>query len=180
LLIPQAAWYGILFYLLSLAFSKMAILLLYIHLFTFKWARLAGQLLFGLVVVTHLYMAAVTFTACIPLHSYWDFRVEKKYCHPQSVWWSNTGLHMGESEVVLLWPLDDRTRAGHADAWINSHGLSHLPPPHARRVDTQAPATAKADPLCRVWLRIPVSTLPSVPQYPFPSPRDTRPDRFDT
>lgn len=92
----QAAWYGILFYLLSLAFSKIAILLLYIHLFTFKWARLAGQILFGIVVVTHLYMALVTFTACIPLHSYWDFTVEKKYCQPQSVWWSNTGLHMGE------------------------------------------------------------------------------------
>jgi hypothetical protein len=109
LLISQAAWYGILFYLLSLAFSKMAILLLYIHLFTFKWARLAGQVLFGLVVVTHLYMAAVTFTACIPLHSYWDFRVEKKYCHPQSVWWSNTGLHMGESTAAPTHnPLDTK------------------------------------------------------------------------
>ena len=92
----QAAWYGILFYLLSLAFSKLAILLLYIHLFTFKWARVAGQVLFGIVVVSHLYMALATFTACIPLNSYWDFTVPKKYCHPQSVWWSNTGLHMGE------------------------------------------------------------------------------------
>ncbi|KAG7293641.1 hypothetical protein NEMBOFW57_003695 [Staphylotrichum longicolle] len=93
-IIRVLAWYGILFYLLSLAFSKIAILLLYIHLFTFKWARLAGQILFGVVVVTHLYMALVTFTACIPLQSYWDFTLEKKYCQPQSVWWSNTGLHM--------------------------------------------------------------------------------------
>ena len=75
----------------------MAILLLYIHLFTFKWARRAGQILFGVVVVSHLYMALVTFTACIPLNSYWDFTLERKYCHPQSVWWSNTGLHMGRS-----------------------------------------------------------------------------------
>jgi hypothetical protein len=40
-------------------------------------------------------MAAVTFTACIPLRSYWDVSVPKRYCHAQSMWWSNTGLHMG-------------------------------------------------------------------------------------
>lgn len=74
----------------------MAILLLYIHLFTFKWARLAGQILFGIVIVSHTYMTLVTFTACIPLYSYWDFRVTEKYCHPQSIWWSHTGLHMRE------------------------------------------------------------------------------------
>ncbi|KAK3900077.1 hypothetical protein C8A05DRAFT_17579 [Staphylotrichum tortipilum] len=101
----RAAWYGILFYLLSLAFSKLAILLLYIHLFTFKWARVAGQVLFGIVVVSHLYMALVTFTACIPLNSYWDFTVPKKYCHPQSVWWSNTGLHMVTDFLIFLLPM---------------------------------------------------------------------------
>jgi len=44
-------------------------------------------------------MAATTFTACIPLKTYWDWRLEetKEYCHPQSIWWSNTGLHMGTS-----------------------------------------------------------------------------------
>ncbi|KAK4129796.1 hypothetical protein N657DRAFT_653079 [Parathielavia appendiculata] len=101
----RAAWYGILFYLLSLACSKIAILLLYIHLFTFKWARLAGQALLSLVVLSHLFMAAVTFTACIPLHSYWDFTVEKRYCHPQSMWWSNTGLHMVTDFLIFLLPM---------------------------------------------------------------------------
>lgn len=68
----RAAWYGILFYLITLCFSKISILLLYIHLFTFKWARLAGQILLGIVIITHLFMALATFTACIPLNSYWD------------------------------------------------------------------------------------------------------------
>ncbi|KAK3986059.1 hypothetical protein QBC44DRAFT_352606 [Cladorrhinum sp. PSN332] len=101
----RAAWYGILFYLLTLCFSKISILLLYIHLFTFKWARLAGQILLGTVVLTHLYMALVTFTACIPLVSYWDFRLEKKYCHPQAVWWSNTGMHMVTDFLIFLLPM---------------------------------------------------------------------------
>lgn len=86
---------GILFYLLSLCFSKVSILLLYIHLFAFKWARLAGQILLAIVIISNIYMLITTCTACIPLKSYWDFTMEKKYCHPQSIWWSNTGLHMG-------------------------------------------------------------------------------------
>lgn len=101
----RSAWYGILFYLLTLLFSKVSILLLYIHLFTFKWARLAGQILLGIVILAHLYMAAATFTACIPLQSYWDFTIEKKYCHPQSIWWSNTGLHMITDFLIFLLPM---------------------------------------------------------------------------
>lgn len=101
----RAAWYGILFYNLSLCFSKISILLLYIHLFTFKWARLAGQVLLGIVIVTNIYMAAVTFTACIPLRSYWDFSVPKQYCHAQSMWWSNTGLHMVTDFLIFMLPM---------------------------------------------------------------------------
>ncbi|KAH6853178.1 hypothetical protein B0I37DRAFT_317173 [Chaetomium sp. MPI-CAGE-AT-0009] len=101
----RAAWYGILFYSLSLCFSKLAILLLYIHLFTFRWARLGGQMLFGIVVISHTYMTLVTFTACIPLYSYWDFRVTEKYCHPQSIWWSSTGLHMVTDFLIFLLPM---------------------------------------------------------------------------
>ncbi|KAK4646955.1 uncharacterized protein QC761_100170 [Podospora bellae-mahoneyi] len=101
----RAAWYCILFYLITLCFSKISILLLYIHLFTFKWARLAGQILLGIVIITHLFMALATFTACIPLNSYWDFTVEKKYCHAQSVWWSNTGMHMVTDFLIFLLPM---------------------------------------------------------------------------
>ncbi|KAK4182860.1 hypothetical protein QBC35DRAFT_140048 [Podospora australis] len=101
----RAAWYGILFYLLTLLFSKVSILLLYIHLFTFKWARLAGQILLGIVILTHMFMAVATFTACIPLNSYWDFTVKKNYCHPQSIWWSNTGMHMVTDFLIFLLPM---------------------------------------------------------------------------
>ncbi|KAK4161108.1 hypothetical protein QBC43DRAFT_100081 [Cladorrhinum sp. PSN259] len=101
----KAAWYGVLFYLLTICFSKISILLLYIHLFTFKWARLAGQILLGIVIISHLYMALATFTACIPLKSYWDFRIQKKYCHPQAVWWSNTGLHMVTDFLIFMLPM---------------------------------------------------------------------------
>ncbi|KAK0732010.1 hypothetical protein B0H67DRAFT_566439 [Lasiosphaeris hirsuta] len=101
----RAAWYGIVFYLLSLCFSKISILLLYIHIFAFKWARLAGQILLGIVIVSSLWMLIATVTACIPLQAYWDFTIAKGYCHPQSVWWSNTGLHMATDFLIFLLPL---------------------------------------------------------------------------
>ncbi|KAK3693354.1 hypothetical protein B0T22DRAFT_496179 [Podospora appendiculata] len=101
----RAAWYGVLFYAVTLCFSKVSILLLYIYLFTFKWARLAGQILLGIVLVSHAYMVATTFTACIPLQSYWDFTIPKQYCHAQAVWWSNTGLHMTTDYLIFLLPM---------------------------------------------------------------------------
>ncbi|KAK3938455.1 hypothetical protein QBC46DRAFT_390162 [Diplogelasinospora grovesii] len=101
----RAAWYGILFYLLTLCFSKLSIVLLYIHLFTFNWARRAGQILLGLVIVTNIYMVIITVTACIPLAAYWDPSVKAKYCHSQSIWWSNTGLHMATDFLIFLLPM---------------------------------------------------------------------------
>ncbi|KAH6633884.1 hypothetical protein B0J18DRAFT_470636 [Chaetomium sp. MPI-SDFR-AT-0129] len=101
----RAAWYGILFYQISLCFAKLAILILYIHLFTFKWARRAGQILFGIVAVSHLYMTLLAFTACIPLYAYWDTTVTDKYCHPQSLWWSATGLHMITDFLIFILPM---------------------------------------------------------------------------
>ncbi|KAK4143979.1 uncharacterized protein C8A04DRAFT_11901 [Dichotomopilus funicola] len=101
----RAAWYGILFYQISLCFAKFAILILYIHLFTFKWARRAGQILFGIVAVSHLYMTLLAFTACIPLYAYWDTTVTDKYCHPQALWWSATGLHMVTDFLIFILPM---------------------------------------------------------------------------
>jgi hypothetical protein len=103
----QAAWYGVLTYHLSLFCSKLAILSLYIHIFAFKWARVAGQILLGIVVVTNIFMLITTLTACIPLHAYWDFLMprENVYCHPQSFWWANTGMHMVQDVLIFLLPM---------------------------------------------------------------------------
>ncbi|KAK4209447.1 hypothetical protein QBC37DRAFT_256783, partial [Rhypophila decipiens] len=101
----RSAWMGVLFYLLTLCFSKVSILLLYIHIFAFKWARTAGQILLGIVIVSHIYMLIITCTMCIPLQSYWDWDVEKKYCHGQRIWWGNTGMHMVTDFLIFLIPM---------------------------------------------------------------------------
>ncbi|KAJ4383127.1 hypothetical protein N0V85_008486 [Neurospora sp. IMI 360204] len=100
-----ASWYALVFYTLCLYFSKVSILLLYIHLFTFRWVRLGGQILLAVVTISHVYMLAVCFTAAIPLNSYWDFTIKRIWTAPQSMWWSGTGLHMATDFLIFLLPL---------------------------------------------------------------------------
>src|SRR3569833_3289490 len=73
--------------------SMVSILLLYLHIFSFQWIRRVGQVVFAIVIISNIYMVLAVFTACIPLQAYWDIRITKKYCHPQSVWWANTAHH---------------------------------------------------------------------------------------
>ncbi|KAK1829511.1 hypothetical protein QBC39DRAFT_125812 [Podospora conica] len=103
----RATWYGMLMYFLSLLFSKLSILFLYIHIFTYKWARLAGQVLMAIVILTSVFMLVATVTACIPLEAYWNFFIprESVYCHPQGYWWANTGMHMVTDFLIFLLPL---------------------------------------------------------------------------
>ncbi|KAK5652275.1 hypothetical protein OQA88_10623 [Cercophora sp. LCS_1] len=103
----RSAWYGILMYLLSLFCSKMSILCLYLHLFAFKWAHVATKILIALVILTNLFMLATTFTACIPLDHYWNIfaHTPDTYCHPNSFWWANTGMHMATDILIFLLPM---------------------------------------------------------------------------
>ena len=101
----QASWYTILFYTLSLCFTKISILCLYLHVFTYQWVRRAGQVILGIVIVTNIYSVIAIFLACVPLQAYWDYRVPSTYCHRQSIWWSNTGLHMATDFLIFLLPM---------------------------------------------------------------------------
>ncbi|KAK3498076.1 uncharacterized protein B0T23DRAFT_100879 [Neurospora hispaniola] len=101
----RASWYSLVFYTLCLYFSKASILLLYIHLFNFRWARLGGQILLSIVTISHVYMLAVCFVATIPLNSYWDSTIQRQWTAPQSMWWSSTGLHMATDFLIFLLPL---------------------------------------------------------------------------
>src|SRR3569833_1600038 len=101
----QAGWYNLLFYTLTLCMSKVSILLLYLHIFSFQWIRRVGQVVFAIVIISNIYMVLAVFPACIPLQTYWDIRITEKYCHPQSVRWANTALLMITDFLIFLLPL---------------------------------------------------------------------------
>jgi len=100
-----AAWYALLFYGFTLTFSKISILLLYIHIFAFQWVRRSAQIIMAIVIITGLWNMCTTLTACIPLEAYWDLRVPATFCHVQNIWWSNLGMLMVTDFLIFLLPI---------------------------------------------------------------------------
>jgi hypothetical protein len=103
---PQAAWYTILFYNMSLVFTRISILLLYKRIFTYNWAKRAIQVSLVLVIATGIWFIASVATACVPLDAFWDWSLFMKtrvYCQPPNVWWGNAALHIaGDLAIVIL------------------------------------------------------------------------------
>ncbi|KAK4224777.1 hypothetical protein QBC38DRAFT_286542 [Podospora fimiseda] len=104
----RAAWYGILFYNLSLVFSRISILLLYRRIFTYRWTKRAIQVVLVLVIAIGLWLVVSVCTACVPLEAFWNwglFWTQKVYCQPGSVWWANAALHVASDLVIMALPM---------------------------------------------------------------------------
>lgn len=105
---PQASWYGVLFYSLSLTFTKISILLLYRRIFTYSWAKRASQIVLVIVLIIGAWLTATVFTACVPLEAFWDWQVAVErhaYCHPLNLWWANNGLHLATDILIVMLPM---------------------------------------------------------------------------
>ncbi|KAK4183398.1 hypothetical protein QBC35DRAFT_114423 [Podospora australis] len=106
--LERAAWYGILFYNLSLSFSRISILLLYRRIFTYSWAKRAIQITLVLVVAIGIWLVVSVCTACIPLEAFWNwslFWTQHVYCQPINLWWANAALHIVSDLVVMALPM---------------------------------------------------------------------------
>lgn len=83
----------------------MSILLLFLRILTYHYARRATQAMIAIVVLSHLWVVATVVTTCIPLDAFWDPTVKPTYCHPQQVWWANTGLNIATDFLIFVIPL---------------------------------------------------------------------------
>ncbi|KAK1826392.1 hypothetical protein QBC39DRAFT_269193 [Podospora conica] len=105
----RAAWYGMLFYHLSLVFSRISILLLYRRIFTHTWATRTINVVFFLVVATGIWFVVSIFTACIPLAAFWDWSIYLAegdvYCQPPNLWWGIAALHVASDLVIVVLPM---------------------------------------------------------------------------
>ncbi|KAH6650401.1 hypothetical protein F5144DRAFT_588884 [Chaetomium tenue] len=104
----QAAWYGMLFYNLSLTLSRISILLLYKRIFTYSWIKRAIQIVLILVSAIGIWFIVSVCTACMPLEAFWDWSLFFKgpvYCQPGNLWWANAGLHISSDLVVMALPM---------------------------------------------------------------------------
>ncbi|KAK4171052.1 hypothetical protein QBC36DRAFT_340707 [Triangularia setosa] len=99
-------WYfALLFYCLSLGFSKMSICVIYVTIFTYEWAKKCSWAMLIFVIIHNLWALSTTLTFCIPLQSVWDDTVKASYCHPQAVWWANTSLVIVTDFLIFLLPI---------------------------------------------------------------------------
>ncbi|KAK1760319.1 hypothetical protein QBC47DRAFT_3618 [Echria macrotheca] len=102
----RAIWVGALFYQLSLAFSKISILLLYTRLFRFHGARIAAWILIGIVVVYNIWCFCMAMVLCVPLQAYWDRTVKGATCRDGTAYmWALIGLHIGTDFLIFFIPI---------------------------------------------------------------------------
>ncbi|KAB5531355.1 hypothetical protein GE09DRAFT_383598 [Coniochaeta sp. 2T2.1] len=108
-LMTRAAWYGILFYSLSLTFTKISILLLYKRIFTYPgWIKRTIKIVLFVVMAIGVWLIASVCTACVPLEAFWNWWivfVRPTYCQPPNLWWANAGLHISTDVVIVLLPM---------------------------------------------------------------------------
>ena len=101
----QASWAALLFYQLSLTCSKISILLLYLRVLTYNWARRAAWVLFAVVVIYNTLFFVSTMTLCVPLEALWNRAVQGN-CHTSPVYmWLAIGFHIATDFLIFALPV---------------------------------------------------------------------------
>ena len=93
------------FYNFSLTFTKLSILMLYLRILTFHYARVMTKLLLGIVLISQTFIMCVIFTGYIPLDSFWDQSKKRIYYHTAPWYWANAGMHLTTDVLIFLLPL---------------------------------------------------------------------------
>ncbi|KAK4162845.1 hypothetical protein QBC43DRAFT_320571 [Cladorrhinum sp. PSN259] len=93
-------------YVLSMTFTKLSVLCLYIRVLSYARVRLAAKIMLAVVLVSHAFILATLATACVPFDAFWDFEKRKTaYCHPSSVYWTHAGLNIVTDFLIFTLPL---------------------------------------------------------------------------
>jgi hypothetical protein len=91
--------------MMTLFFTKVSILLLYLRILGHQHSRYAAYVIMGVVVLTNIWTLVTVVTACIPLQAFWDRTIEGARCLPQVYFFANTGLHMATDFLIFLLPM---------------------------------------------------------------------------
>jgi hypothetical protein len=91
-------------YNLSIWFSKTSILLLYIRAAAHDYTRRATYVALAIVTIYNMWGLGMYATMCIPLAKTWDPSIPGT-CHPWSVWWALTYLHIATDFLIFFIPI---------------------------------------------------------------------------
>ena len=101
----QLALFINLAYALSLTFTKVSILCLYLRILTFGYTKLLSKILLGVVIVFYTWIVCSLLTICAPIEGVSDPRLESAYCRPTSVFWVNTSINIATDFCIFILPL---------------------------------------------------------------------------
>jgi hypothetical protein len=100
----QWSYLATLFYNLSLWFTKISILLLYLRVLTHDYIRKVTWATIGIVAIYNLWAVCMHLSKCRPFTKAWD-RNQEGYCHPVSVWWALTYIHIATDFIIFVIPI---------------------------------------------------------------------------
>jgi hypothetical protein len=90
--------------MLSLAFTKISILVLYLRILTYHHARWITWAILILTIVYNIVGFAVQMTTCVPLKKLWE---PNSYgtCHSLALAWAFIGLHVSTDFIIFAMPI---------------------------------------------------------------------------
>lgn len=91
-------------YQLSFASTKTSILVLYLRILTYRFARHITYALLAVVVIYNVFGFVAELTTCVPLEKLWDKSVEG-ICQPDSFLWAIIGMHIATDFLIFFLPL---------------------------------------------------------------------------
>jgi len=96
---------SIVFYATTLMLTKVSILLLYMNVFYHSWVRPASYVVFGAIIITHVWAYYVIFSACRPIQAFWDPSTPDAVCNPPQYFLANQYLAIATDFIMFFLPL---------------------------------------------------------------------------
>ena len=82
----------------------MSILLLYLRVLTHDYIRKVTWVTIGIVGTYNAWAMGMYLSMCVPLEKVWEPLMDG-YCHPWSVWWALTYLHIITDFMIFVIPI---------------------------------------------------------------------------
>ncbi|KAF2151786.1 hypothetical protein K461DRAFT_294670 [Myriangium duriaei CBS 260.36] len=101
----KSFWVCIWIYNVSLFWTKLALILQYLRLFTQPWFRKAAFALLVFVCLSSCWTIVGSILSCVPINGFWDPNI-KAYCLPRAItWYLNAGLNVATDMLIILLPM---------------------------------------------------------------------------
>jgi hypothetical protein len=101
----QGFYFSILSYNISLIFTKISILLLYVRILDASRTRYGCYILLGIVIAYGTWLLFSSIFPCVPVASFWDKEIPGHCLRESTVWFTNASLNIATEIAIFILPL---------------------------------------------------------------------------